>query len=289
MPGDAAFAQFNRAKANLGHIYNQPDPRAYFHELQKLGYAIPGTAKPIFQKLIGHLRRRRQGTVHVLDLGCSYGVNAALLKHDLTMRDLYEHWGQPRLAEATPEEVVEYDRKFFARLGEGEDIEMIGFDQAERAVAFGEESGLLDAGVAVDLEVEPLSAPAKDDLAPVDLQVSTGCVGYVTETSFDRLLPAIKRGAPAWLANFVLRLFPFDPIADTLGEQGYVTEKLEDHAFVQRQFISPAEQVQVVDQLSERGIDPTGMEADGHLYAELYVSRPAQDVAEVPLLRLGLA
>jgi SAM-dependent methyltransferase len=287
MPGDVAFAQINRAKANLGHIYNQPDPRAYFHELRKLEYAIPGAAKPIFQKLIGHLRSRREGTVHVLDLGCSYGVNAALLKHDLSMADLYEHWGQDRLAEATPEEVVEYDQKYFARLGESEDIEVIGFDQAERAVAYGEESGLLDAGVAVDLEVEPLPAP--DDLAPVDLQVSTGCVGYVTETSFGRLLPAITRGAPAWLANFVLRLFPFDPIADTLGERGYVTEKLTGHAFVQRQFVSPAEQGQVVDQLSERGIDPTGMEADGHLYAELYLSRPAQDAADAPLVRLGLA
>jgi hypothetical protein len=30
----------------------------------------------------------------VLDLGCSYGVNAALLKHDLSMRELYERWGQ---------------------------------------------------------------------------------------------------------------------------------------------------------------------------------------------------
>lgn len=288
MPGDVAFSQINRAKANLGHIYNQPDPRAYFHELRKLGYAIPGAAKPIFQKLIGHLRRRREGTVHVLDLGCSYGINAALLKHDLSMRDLYEHWDQRRLVEATPEEVVAYDRKYFARLGEAEDIAVVGLDQAERAVAFGEEAGLLDAGVAVDLEAGPLPAPAKNDLAPVDLQVSTGCVGYVTETSFRRFLPSITRGAPAWLANFVLRLFPFDPIADTLSDRGYVTEKLKGHAFVQRQFVSAAEQQQVVDKLSDRGIDPTGMEADGHLYAELYLSRPAREAADVPLSRLGL-
>ena len=52
MMGDAVFEEINEAKANLDRIYNQPDPRAYFRELNKLGYAIPGAAKPIFQKLI---------------------------------------------------------------------------------------------------------------------------------------------------------------------------------------------------------------------------------------------
>ena len=81
MTADAEFEKINEAKANMDHIYDQSDPRAYFRELKKLGYGIPGAAKPIFQKLISHLRHRPNDTVHVLDLGCSYGVNAALLKH----------------------------------------------------------------------------------------------------------------------------------------------------------------------------------------------------------------
>ena len=146
MMGDTAFEDINKAKASMDHIYNQPDPRAYFRELKKLGYAIPGAAKPIFQKLVSHLRRRRNETVHVLDLGCSYGVNAALLKHDLSMPEPYDHWGQDKLTDATPEEVVAYDQRFFAALDEPEDIKVIGLDQAEQAVEFAEESGLLDEG-----------------------------------------------------------------------------------------------------------------------------------------------
>ncbi len=92
MSGDSTFGKINEAKTNLDHIYNQPDPRAYFRKLRQLGYFIPGHAKPIFQKLISHLWRRGNDTVHVLDLGCSYGVNAALLKHDLSMSELYEHF-----------------------------------------------------------------------------------------------------------------------------------------------------------------------------------------------------
>ena len=208
MTGDATFEEINDAKANMDHIYDQSDPRAYFRELKKLGYAIPGNAKPIFQNLIRHLQRREDDTVHVLDLGCSYGVNAALLKHDLSMDELYEHWGQKKLADAVPEEVVAYDRRFFADLGEPEDIEVIGLDQAENAISFAEEVGLLDEALTINLETEPLSASAKEKLAPVDLVTSTGCVGYLTEKSFDRLLPAVTRGRPSWIANFVLRLFP---------------------------------------------------------------------------------
>lgn len=286
MLSDAAFDDINVAKADMDHIYDQSDPRTYFRELNKLDYAIPGIAKPIFQKLIGHLHKRQHDTVHVLDLGCSYGVNAALLKHDLSMEELYEHWGQKKLADATSQEVVACDQRFFANLDEPEDIEMIGLDQSENAIAFAKTVGLLDEGLVVNLETEPLSALAKEKLAPVDLVMSTGCVGYLTEKSFDRLLPAVSQGRAPWMANFVLRLFPFDAIEETLNDWGYMTEKLEGQTFFQRRFASADEQEQVLEQLRDLGIDPTGKEAEGRLLAEFYLSRPVKDAAEVPIERL---
>ena len=286
MSGDTAFEEINEAKANMDHIYDQPDPRAYFRELRKLGYAIPGLAKPIFQKLISHLQRRTNDTVRVLDVGCSYGINAALLKHDLSMPELYEHWGDRALLEATSEEVVAHDRRFFGNLDEPADIEVVGLDLAESAITFAEEAGLLDKGHVINLETERLSASAKDDLESVDLVMSTGCVGYVTERSFDRLLPAVTKGQAPWMGNFVLRLFPFDAIEETLSGWGYVTEKLEGQTFVQRHFSSPDEQEQVLDQLCERGIDPTGQETEGNLLAEFYLSRPANELADTPIERL---
>ena len=286
MIDDPAFDEINDAKANMDHIYDQADPRAYFRELKSVGYAIPGAAQPIFQKLISHLRKNENGTVCVLDLGCSYGVNAALLKHDLSISDLYDHWGQEKLVDATPEEVVENDKRFFANLDEAADIEVIGLDVAENAVAFAEQAGLLDEGISINLESEPLPESAKDELAPVDLVTSTGCVGYVTEKSFNQLLPAVMRGQLPWFANFVLRMFPFDAIEETLKERGYVTEKLEGQTFVQREFASTEEQAQVLAQLRDQGIDPTGKEMGGQLLAEFYLSRPEKDAARLPIERL---
>ncbi len=286
MTGDGDFDEINEAKAKMDHIYDKPDPRDYFRELRKLNYAIPSAAKPIFNNLISVLRGCRQDPVCVLDLGCSYGVNAALLKHDLSMPELYQHWGQDRLATATPEEVVEFDQRFFAQLEEPENIEVIGLDLAEKAVEFAEEVGLLDEGLVVNLETEPLSEPAKEELASVDLVTSTGCVGYVTEKTFEHLLPAVTQGRSPWLANFVLRMFPFDAIEETLKDWGYVTEKLEGATFVQREFASPAEQAQVLEQLCDIGIDPTGLEDQGKLLAEFYLSRPANMAAETPIEEL---
>jgi hypothetical protein len=284
--GDTAYGETNEAKANMDHIYDQPDPRAYFRELQKLDYAIPGAAKPIFQKLISRLQDRGDEPVHLLDLGCSYGVNAALLKHDLSMAELYDHWGQKALVEATPEDVVAYDRRYFDTLAGPDDIAVIGLDQAESAVAFGVETGLLDEGHAVNLETGPLSEAATETLAQVDLVTSTGCVGYVTEKSFDRLLPAVTQGRPPWLGNFVLQMFPFDAIEETLNTWGYVTEKLEDRTFDQRRFVSLEEQERVHEQLRARGIDSMAPGAEDHLVAEFYLSRPAQDAAEAPIEQL---
>ena len=93
MTHDAVYEQINEAKANMDGIYDQEDPRAYFRELRKLNYEIPGAAKPIIQQLVRHLQIASEEPVHVLDVGSSYGVNAALIKYDMTMPELYAHWG----------------------------------------------------------------------------------------------------------------------------------------------------------------------------------------------------
>ncbi len=56
--------------------------------------------------------------------------------------------------------------------------------------------------------------------------------------------------------------------------------------FVQRHFTSSDEHEQVLEQLCERGIDPTGRETEGNLLAEFYLSRPANEVAEAPIVQL---
>ncbi|MEJ2517133.1 MAG: class I SAM-dependent methyltransferase [Methyloceanibacter sp.] len=286
MSDDHHYDEINDAKATMDHIYDRADPRAYFRELKSVGYQIPGAAKRVFQRLIELRKKQTDDTVHILDLGCSYGINAALLKHDLSIQDLYDRWAELEQGSATAKEIIEQDADFFAQLDQVEDIEVIGLDVAENAVAYGEQAGLLDRGLAMDLESHPLPQDVWPDLVAVDLVTSTGCVGYVTEKSFEELLPAVTRGARPWFANFVLRMFPFEEIAETLGKAGFVTEKLSQRLFVQRKFASRDEQDKVLEQLIERGIDPSGKETEGHLLAELYLTRPRDEAVDVPIERL---
>lgn len=283
MTDDLVFEQINEAKANLDHIYDKPDPRSYFRELKKLGYVIPEEAKPVFKELIS-LRKQRDGEpVRILDLGCSYGINAALLKYDLSIEDLYEHWGQDHQTDLPTNEIIAEDRRFFASLDESDDVAIVGLDVAGNAVTFAETTGLLDDGIAVNLETESLPATAADKVRPTDLVMSTGCVGYVTEKSFDQLLPVVTEDRRPWIANFVLRMFPFDQIASTLAEWGYITEKLDGHTFMQRAFASPEEREMVLSELRDKGIDPTGHEKEGYLLAEFFLSRPADEAVTTPL------
>lgn len=286
MTSEVAFEAINESKVDLNHIYNQTDPRGFYTELEKLDYAIPDVAKPIFQTLITQIQHARSNPIHVLDLGCSYGVNAALLKHDISMSELYDHWRKRALATASLDKLVSYDQMYLRTQGRHEDIEVTGIDQAENAIRFATRVGLLDHGLAINLEEEELPESLAATLASVDLVISTGCVGYMTEKSFERILPAVTQGEAPWIANFVLRSFPFDTIDDTLSSYGYVTEKLQGQTFFQRTFASVDEQEQMIEQLVARGIDPAGKEAKGQLLAELYLSRPKAVAAELPLQKL---
>ena len=197
-----------KGKVSMDQIYDEPDPRAYLRKLEGLDYILPGVAKYLFQELVSHLQESRDKAIDILDVGCSYGVNAALLKHDMSMTELYAHWGQKQLEDASSEEVLAYDTRFFSCAEQQADIRVLGLDAAENAVAYAEDVGLLDGGLALDLESEALPAENAADLQSVDLIISTGCVGYVTETTFRRLLPAVFQDELPWFANFALRTFP---------------------------------------------------------------------------------
>ncbi|SFU23041.1 class I SAM-dependent methyltransferase [Mesorhizobium sp. YR577] len=266
-------------KINLNNIYNNPDPIDYFSTLSRLGYRIPQEAKPKFQQLIQARRSTAESeSAKVVDLGCSYGVNGALLKHGLSMDELYQLY---RAAGADDlDALLQRDHRLYAEPADAT-LEMVGVDPANRAISYAVDAGLLDAGVATNLEK---SDPTPEDTTVIenaDLIISTGCIGYVTETSLERLLETSLDSRP-WMAHFVLRMFDFGASEEMLGQHGYVTEKLEG-LFRQRRFASAEERQHVLDNLSRLGIDTTNAEETGWYLAELHVARPEEVAKSMPL------
>ncbi|WP_070011899.1 methyltransferase type 12 [Streptomyces abyssalis] len=300
-------------KVTLDHIYNGPDPRAYFRELRKLDYCVPQQAKPYFAKLIEEYRDTTQVAVpKVLDIGCSYGINAALLKYDVTMDALYARYcdehlagGGPRTgagtepgkgsgtgtaegarAEEAPEALLARDRKLARSHRPARPLRFVGLDTSGSALAYALEAGFLDDVVHADLERNEPSARQRAQFAGTDLVISTGCIGYVTERTLTRIVRSMGGHRP-WMAHFVLRMFPFGPVERALEELGYSTVCAGD-VFRQRRFASPQEQTQVLETMKEAGVDPEGLEADGWLHARLYLSRPS-DTSGWPWSRERLA
>jgi SAM-dependent methyltransferase len=272
-------------KVSLDHIYTQPDPRAYFSTLRQLDYCIPQLAKPHFAQLIQEYQAsRRIRHPNVLDIGCSYGINAALLKFDATMDELYERYCGPGAESQTRRALLARDRDLAHSRGRRSGARFVGLDVSRPALSYAHRAGFLDVAVHANLEEQGLTQRQRVHLGGVDLVISTGCLGYVGGRTLAQIAQANGERRP-WMAHFVLRMYPFEPIADVLAGLGYETIHL-DRVFKQRRFASSEEQSLVLDTLSTIGLDPRGMEADGWLYAQLYLSRPR---AKEPIAVVDLA
>ncbi len=280
------FSDLNRNKADFSAIYVQPDPRAYFQVLGGLDYIIPHLAQPIISQIVDARRRSKKGPVTVLDLGCSYGLNGALLKYGLSLDMLRERYTSPAIQKVGVEEFLKLDRSFMASWPVREGVRVIGLDSSAPAIEYAQRVGCIDYGIAANLETGELSREAAAELSKVDLIVSTGCVGYVTRKTFDKLSVCKTNGEAPWVVSFVLRMFDYQDIMQTLGRQGLITEKLEGATFVQRRFRDENEMEATLRELETRGIDPTGKEAEGLFHADLFVSRPPAEVEACPVHRL---
>jgi hypothetical protein len=277
-----SFTSINSSKANFDEIYRQSDPRGYFSVLGALDYMIPDLAGPIVRQLIGAKAKSDVSRPPVvLDVGCSYGINAAVHRFPLSFFALRNRYARAEMATVPSEELARLDRNFYSGWPDIGRARFIGLDVSEPAVRYALTVGLLDRGVAMNLEQNELSARDAAVLHPVNIVLSTGCVGYVTERTYKQVLDALE--SPPWIISFVLRMFPYDRLASTLSEYGLVTERLSGATFIQRRFRDVEEFTRTLAVLAEHGVDTAGFESEGQFQAELFVSRPEADVKAAPL------
>jgi SAM-dependent methyltransferase len=268
-------------KACFDEIYSQDDPREYYRVLYGLDYIIPDLARGIFRQSIAALEQIRGRPLKVLDLGCSYGNNAALLRLPLDLARLAQRYADLADLGLSSSELASLDRHYFKGWPQ-RPMTIVGLDVSEPAIRYAKSVGILDDGIAIDLESGELTPAARDMLRDVDLIVSTGCIGYVTERTFEKVLSAIEGPRP-WVASFVLRMYPFQPIESSLSQLGLTTEKLDGITFIQRRFYSKQECSEVLSKLEELGLTTDEKETEGLLHAEYFLSRPDSDIARFSL------
>ncbi len=282
---DALRGLDETGKIVLDDIYNARDPRSYYFTLGRLDYVIPVAARAAFIAIIDALRAMRGlERVKIVDIGCSYGVNAAILKYDFGFAELVARYAAKQAEGLSGATLLRDDQALFSARDEVRPIDVIGLDAATRAVAYAESACIIDAGLARNFEKAPLDARASDLLRDVGLVISTGAVGYVGAPTFSKVVDAAS--TRPWVAAFVLRQFDFAPIALELERRGYGTETLPDVVFPQRRFAGNDERDGAFARLAELGREGTALEEQGWYASTLYVSRPLEEIEQAPLARL---
>ncbi|MEV6841413.1 hypothetical protein AB0N17_44375, partial [Streptomyces sp. NPDC051133] len=139
MAGSGSQSASNEAagKSCFDVIYNQPDPRPYFTRLAPLGYETPHHAQPFFRRIAAERAALSDGHPFppaVLDLCCSYGINAALLNHNVTLAQLYQRYTSRTALAMTTAQLAAWDREFYAKRRRPDALPVFGLDIAAPAL-----------------------------------------------------------------------------------------------------------------------------------------------------------
>ncbi|MEV5877474.1 hypothetical protein AB0L75_25270 [Streptomyces sp. NPDC052101] len=262
-------------KSRFDDIYDRPDPRAYFRRLAPLRYEIPHHAQPILRQAAAERTALDDGHPRppaVLDLCCSYGINAALLNHDVTMAEMYQRYTSSTAQAMSTAELTAWDKEFYTERRRPDAVPVIGLDISAPAVAYAHAVGLLDMVFTDDLEQSPPSPRLARALAEVGLITLTGGGSYISARTFTALLDKARR--PMWVNAFVLRTISYDPIEQALAAHGLRTTCDPSRTYPQRLFTDTREQHYAIEAVRALGHDPAAREQAGRFHTLHYVSRP---------------
>ena len=261
-------------KKNFADIYTQKFPDDYLEEMKRLHYRIPDKTKTLYLSLAEQLYKKFSRPINILDIGSSYGINAALMKHDLEMSDLENYFLQEENT------TLEQTKQFFEKMPSNDHLKFFQIDISDNALQFSEDVKLCKKGICVNLETESL--PIKE-VPSFDMIIATGCIGYIGYRAFSNLFELIKKQQTKYsqseiekpvFAFSVLRIFDMEKIQQTFDYYGYSLVRTDLDPIRQRRFSDSGEKSHTVSLLHSKGIDSKGFEDDGHFYAHFYIASP---------------
>jgi hypothetical protein len=281
-----SYRSANEVKASFDDIYQAPTPHAYFATMNDLEYAIGQEARPFFHSTVALMRRRlgKEIPIRMLDLGCSYGVGSALVKYGFSFGEIADFF--QNAADQNYHQCVKDTREWLAESEPVKRITCIGADASAEAIKFASEAGLIDGGIAHDLEADQeLDEAERLLIRKCNLLISTGAIGYVGEKSLSAILKHLGKGSALahgpYTVVTILRMFQPEPIAATFNKFGYRFEAVPGVHLRQRRFHDEKEQQESIRLIKARGLGAQELESDGYLYADLFIGSPEADFAEL--------
>ncbi len=206
-------------KKDFDALYNLPDPCELLNELCELKYVLNTNITPFFDDVLRGLASSST-SVHVLDLCCSYGFNASVIKYG----DAICGW-RDRLQRTASDQRCEEDRSFVLSARDRHpNVIFSGVDKAKNAVDYAVNCGLLYGGWCGDLEIaDDLDFVGKSQGGDVDIVLCTGAIGYITSATFNRV---IKRHSRSIILFSVMDGIDPSDLMRQLGSMQYSTRNV---------------------------------------------------------------
>ena len=278
-----------RHKDDFDRVYDLEDPSPYYTALRPSDYRMPAVLAGALTAIHPSVRAARGAgdTLRVLDFACGYGAIGALLRHDVSMPEIYARYAERLWRPADARSYWEADAEFFAaRHEESVGFEIGGTDIAGAALEYAAALGFVDRIFHENLVDHAPSDELTRFLHGVDLIVESGSVGGLLPAAFERILDCCGDESRPWFLYSPRPDVDWSSLNALWTGQGYRTERLGTGPVRYRKSLGAEERVDMLRITRALGKPDEAVMRDGYLLVDLTLARPEADAGNPPIEQL---
>ena len=267
-------------KDDFDRVYDLDDPSPYYTALRPSDYRMPAVLAGVLNAIHGQACAARGAgdALQVLDFACGYGAIGALLRHDLSMIELYTRYSERRWRPADERSFWGADAAFFGtRRVASRRFELGGVDIAGVAVKYAATMGFLDRAFHEDLVGHPPSRELASFLRGVDLVVESGSVGGVLPVAYERILDGCGNASRPWFLYGPRPDVDWAPLNALWADRGYRAESLGPRPIRYRKALAESERADMLRLTRDMGLPDEAVMRDGYLLVDMTLARPEAD------------
>ena len=220
---------YTQHAALFTRVYDLDDPSPYFSTLRPTGYRMPVALAGALEAIHAPLGAVRGAghSLRLLDFACGYGAIGALLRHDVSMAEIYARYGERQWQPEDGRRYWEADAAFFAaRRAERAAFEIAGIDIAGNALDYASALGFVDRAFHENLVDDAPSDGLKRFLHGVDLVVESGALGVMLPVAFERVFDCVGDESAALVSLQPSSRCELDGAEQVVGRTGVSHGKL---------------------------------------------------------------
>ena len=276
-------------KDDFDRVYDLEDPSPYYTALRPSDYRMPAVLAGALKAIHGPMcaARGAGGTLRVLDFACGYGAVGALLRHDVSMAEIYAWYAERHWRPVDARCYWEADVAFFAvRREASATFEIGGADIAGIALEYAAALGFLDRIFHENLVDDAPSEELTRFLRGVDLVIESGSLGDLLPAAFERILDGRRDTGRPWFLYCPRPDVDWTALHALWAERGYRTESLGSEPVRYRKALAAREQADMLRVTRALGRPDHAVMRDGYLLVDMTLARPEADTVDPPIAEL---